>query len=64
MSTPTNVRMLGWMRRATQASMMSRSGNMQIRADEAGEGHGSACVSAIMKGSDCAKTRSVPHADP
>ena len=31
MRTPTKVRMLGWMRSLTQVSMMSRSGNMQMR---------------------------------
>ena len=31
MSTPTNVRMFGWIRSATQALMISRSGNMQMR---------------------------------
>ena len=31
MSTPTNVRMLGWIRSATQALMISRSGNKKIR---------------------------------
>ena len=30
MSTPTNVRMLGWIRSATHAPMIARSGNMQI----------------------------------
>ena len=39
MSTPTNVRMLGWIRSATHAAMIARSGNMQIVPDEAGEGH-------------------------
>ena len=31
--------MFGWIRSATHASMIARSGNMQIVADEAGEGH-------------------------
>ena len=31
MRTPMNVRVLGWMRSLTQASMMSRRGNMQMR---------------------------------
>ena len=31
MSTPMKVRMFGWIRSATQVSMMRRSGNMQIR---------------------------------
>jgi hypothetical protein len=30
MRTPTNVRVLGWIRRATHTAMMARSGNMQI----------------------------------
>ena len=30
MSTPTNVRTLGWMRSTTQARMIARSGNMQM----------------------------------
>ena len=30
MSTPTNVRMFGWIRSATHAAMIARSGNMQI----------------------------------
>ena len=30
-STPTNVRTLGWIRSRTQARMMSRSGNMHSR---------------------------------
>ena len=29
--TPMKVRVLGWMRSLTQVSMMSRSGNMQMR---------------------------------
>ena len=65
MRTPTNVRMFGWIRSATQARDDRRSGNMQIRADEAGEGHESGATMAT--GSRViarAKTRSVSHADP
>ena len=31
MSTPTSVRMFGWIRSATQVLMIARSGNMQMR---------------------------------
>ena len=55
MSTPTNVRTLGWIRSATQAPMMSAEREHADPADEPGESHDP----TIMEGSEHVPKRAV-----
>ena len=62
MSTPTNVRMLGWIRSATHALMIEPQREHADPADEPGQRHrceAPGALRSIMKGSEAAPKRAV-----